>query len=41
VRFYFFYISFAQDTVAGFALAGVGHRDGMGNTNFLTVDSSM
>jgi V-type H+-transporting ATPase subunit F len=25
--------------VAGFCLAGVGHRDGLGSTNFLTVDS--
>lgn len=32
---------FSQDTVAGFALAGIGHRDGQGQTNFLTVDSSM
>ena len=30
-----------EDTIAGFALAGVGQRDGMGNTNFLTVDTSM
>ena len=25
--------------VSGFVLAGIGHRDGQGNTNFLVVDS--
>ncbi len=28
-----------EDTVAGFCLAGVGQRDGQGNSNFLVVDS--
>ncbi|KAL8432230.1 hypothetical protein Efla_005126 [Eimeria flavescens] len=28
-----------EDTVAGFLMAGIGLRDGMGRTNFLVVDS--
>jgi V-type H+-transporting ATPase subunit F len=28
-----------EDMVSGFVLAGIGHRDGQGNTNFLVVDS--
>jgi V-type H+-transporting ATPase subunit F len=28
-----------EDMVSGFILAGIGHRDGQGNTNFLVVDS--
>ncbi|CDJ39123.1 vacuolar ATP synthase subunit f, putative [Eimeria tenella] len=28
-----------EDTVAGFLMAGIGMRDGMGKTNFLVVDT--
>ena len=28
-----------EDTVAGFCLAGTGHRDGSGASNFLVVDA--
>ena len=28
----------AQDTVTGFLLAGIGHRDKKGKVNFLVVD---
>eukprot|EP01066_Platyproteum_vivax_P020239 Platyproteum_vivax@DN80_c0_g1_i1.p1 len=28
-----------EDTVTGFVLAGIGQRDGQGQTNFLVVDS--
>ncbi|CDJ33509.1 vacuolar ATP synthase subunit f, putative [Eimeria mitis] len=28
-----------EDTVAGFLMAGIGMRDGMGRTNFLVVDA--
>lgn len=28
-----------EDTVAGFLMAGIGMRDGMGRTNFFVVDS--
>ncbi|PHJ21632.1 vacuolar atp synthase subunit [Cystoisospora suis] len=29
-----------EDTVAGFLMAGIGMRDGLGRTNFFVVDSS-
>lgn len=34
------YAASPQDTVAGFLMAGIGQRDGMGRTNFLVVDAS-